>query len=481
MRWMRACSMVLVLAVLAPAVALPLPALAQDTSARDRVRRAIERFEAALAATDPDLRRRELEAALAELEEANRLDAEVLLEWNLARIELELGDVVAALEHVERFLAGAPEGAPRRAEAEAMRIALEARVGFLAVTTSVEGARVSIDGEVRGTTPMPEIRVASGAIVVEVTAPTYRTETRRLRIASQEHARLSVDLERDRGTVGELRLRSALLDVQVTIDDAVIGTTPLSTTVALPPGPHTLIAERRGYRTLRRTIEVEVGSEQTIDLELEVDPDASLGTLVLHVPDVPGRVSIDGEEGDLDDVLELPEGRHAIELDLEEREDWEGELTITPGASTDLTPELTWQDGVMSRLHDNAEIQRITGASVLAAGGALLLTGAVLLVYGAVVAQAEVDDVRGRLAVCEEMMSACTVGELNNLRGRLAEIEGIPVIDYAVGTALAIAGAIAIPIGAWLLVDAPSDDTLRRRASASLRIGAGSLLIDGTF
>lgn len=481
MNRMRTCSMVLVLLIGSASMVAPLPSLAQDTSARDRVRRAIERFEAALSATDPDLRRRELEAALAELEEANRLDAEVLLEWNLARIELELGDVVAALEHVERFLSGAPAEAPRRSEAEAMRIALEARVGFLSVTSSAEGARVSIDGELRGTTPMPEIRVASGAITVEVSAPTFRTETRRMRIASQEHASLSVDLERDRGTVGELRMRSSLLDVQVTIDDTVVGTTPLSTTVALPPGPHTLVAERRGYRTLRRTIEVEVGSEQTLDLDLEVDPDAVLGTVVLRVPEVPGRLTIDGAEGDLDDALSMPEGRHTIELDLEEREDWEGEVTVAPGVETELRPELTWQGGVMSRLHDNAETQRITGAIVLAAGGALLVAGATLIAYGAAVAQPEVDTVRARLAFCESSMDACTVGEVSNLRNRLPEVEGVPAIDYGVGAALALVGAIAIPIGAWLFADAPSDDSLRARASASLRIGAGSLILDGTF
>jgi len=481
MKRMHACSMVIVLAMLGAALSAPLPSLAQDATARDRVRRAIERFEAALAATDPDERRRELEAALAELEEANRLDAEVLLEWNLARIELELGDVVAAMEHVERFLAGAPEGAPRRSEAEAMRIALEARVGFLSVSTSVDGARVSIDGEPGGTTPLPEFRVASGAITVEVSAPSYRTETRRLRVASQEHARISIDLERDRGMVGELRMRSRLLDVQVTIDDTILGTTPLATTAALTPGPHTLVAERPGYRTMRRTIEVEVGSEQTIDLDLEIDPDAVVGALVLRVPDVPGRMSIDGHEGDLDDAIELPEGRHAIGLDLEERQDWEGELTITPGSPTELVPELVWQDAVLSRMHDNAEVQRITGLVVMGVGIAAVGVGIGVAVHGYVSLTDAAADADRQLMACRAMPGSCSLGEMMQLMTDRDYFTALSPLAGGAGIAVAVLGAVAIPIGVWLFVDAPSDDAIRRRASASVRIGAGVLVLEGTF
>jgi tetratricopeptide (TPR) repeat protein len=481
MKRMQLCSMVMMMAVLGPPLSAPSPALAQDASARDRVRRAIDRFEAALAASDPDERRRELEAALAELEEANRLDAEVLLEWNLARVELELGDVVAALEHVERFLAGAPEGAPRRSEAEAMRIALQARVGFLSVSTPVEGARVSVDGEPRGTTPLPEIRVASGAITVEVAAPSYRTETRRLRVASQEHARLSIDLERDRGMVGELRIRSRLLDVQVTIDDAVLGSTPLATTAALAPGPHTLIAERPGYRTIRRTIEVEVGSEQTIDLDLEIDPDAAMGALVLRVPDVPGRLTIDGQDGDLDASLELPEGRHAIELDLEERQDWAGELTILPGSPTELAPELLWQDAVLSRMHDNAEVQRITGLVVMGIGIAAVAVGVGVAVHGYTAVADAARDADRQLMACTAAPGSCSLREMMQLMSDRDYFDALSPVQGGIGIAVAILGAVAIPIGTWLFLDASSDDAIRRRASASLRLGAGTLVMDGTF
>ena len=79
--------LLLALAVAAQCALAAPNARAQAPDARERIRRAIARFEGALATTDPVARRSQLEAALAELDEANRLDSETLIEWNLARVE----------------------------------------------------------------------------------------------------------------------------------------------------------------------------------------------------------------------------------------------------------------------------------------------------------------------------------------------------------------------------------------------------------
>lgn len=459
---------------------------AQDVTARDRVRRAIERFEAALETTDPDQRRRALEAALAELDEANRLESEILIEWNLARVEQELGRPVRALEHVERFLAGVPADHPRRAEAEALAAALRPRVSLLWVDSQVAGARVLIEGEVRATTPMAAaIRVPAGELMVEVSAPGYQTGSRRVRLAGETETRVRIELELEATALGEVRIRSRLLDVQITIDGELRGTTPLSGTAALTPGRHELIAERPGYRRVRRTFEVELGTEQTIDVELEPDPDAGLGTLHLHLPTSEGELEVDGDEVDLDDALDeglrLPEGRHAIALDVEEREDWEGTVDVAPGREQGFAPELRWEDAVFVRLHDNAEIQRIAGISTIAAGAGALVAGISVIAYGVLVAQAELDSVDARLAECRASATACTVGELANLENRRMQLDGVAATDYGIGAALLAVSAIALPIGVWLFVDAPSDDTIRDRAHARLRLSPGALFVDGAF
>jgi|GEM_PF-3459858 len=457
---------------------------AQAPSARDRVRRAIARFEAALQTTDPDLRRRELEAALAELDEANRLESETLIEWNLARVEQELGRPVRALEHVERFLAGAPAGHARRVEAEALAAVLRTRVASVWVETQVASARVLIDGEVRGTTPLAAaIRVPAGEVMVEVSAPGYQTGARRIRVAGETETHVRVELELEATALGEVRIRSALLDVQITIDDQVRGTTPLEGTAALTPGTHALIAERAGYRRLRRTLAVELGAEQTVDVVLEPDPDARLGTLALRLPEARAELTIDGREVDLDAPIRLPEGRHALALDVEERQDWDGAITLRPGETSTETPALRWSDEAFAHRHDSARGQRMIGGVVIGAGGAALAAGVTLVLYGALVAVPRYDGFAAVIARCEFDTSSpeCSPFNRAELDGNFAQASFAVDIGYGLGIPLLVASAIAIPIGVWLFADAPDDDAIRSAAHASLRVGPARLELVGTF
>jgi len=460
-------------------VLVPPHAHAQAPTARDRVRRAIARFEAALQTTDPELRRRELEGALAELDEANRLESETLIEWNLARVEQELGRPVRALEHVERFLAGAPAGHARRVEAEALAAVLRTRVASLWVETQVASARVVIDGEVRGTTPLSAaIRVPAGEVTVEVSAPGYQTGARRIRLAGETETHVRVELELEATALGEVRIRCALLDVQITIDDQVRGTTPLEGTAALTPGTHVLIAERAGYRRLRRTLDVELGAEQTVDVALEPDPDARLATLALRLPDARAELTIDGRVVDLDAPIRLPEGRHALALDVEERQDWAGAITLRPGETSTEMPALRWEDDAFAHRRDSARGQRVIGGVVVGAGAAALAAGVTLVLYGALVTAPRYDEL---LAV----QKACTPGTscfmFETIDADVAAASQALDIDYALGISLLVAGAIAIPIGVWLFADAPDDDAIRSAAHASLRVGPARLELVGTF
>lgn len=476
-------AIVLVLSLLLTVVAVAPDAAAQDVSARDRVRRAIERFEAALGTSDPEARRQALEAALAELDEANRLESEILIEWNLARVEQELGRPVRALEHVERFLAGVPADHPRHAEAEALAAALRPRVALLWVESQVAGARVLIEGEVRATTPMAAaIRVAAGEVMVEVSAPGYQTASRRVRLAGETESHVRIELELEATALGEVRIHSRLLDVQITIDGEIRGTTPLSGTAALTPGSHELIAERPGYRRLRRTIDVELGTEQTIEVDLEPDEGAPLGVVRLRLPTAVGELDVDGEEAELDDVLddglELPVGRHALSLDLEQREDWEGLVEVRIGEQ-ELAPDLRWEDAVFARLHDNAEIQRIAGGVTIGVGSTLLVTGIVALVAVPVITADRAGVVAERDACIADLFCPATV--IERLQFRLDGMALSETIALGIGIPSVIVGAIALPIGIWLFVDAPSDDRIRSAAHARLGVGPSGLTVSGAF
>ncbi len=455
---------------------LPVPgAEAQEASPRERVRRAIERYEAAIASGDPTVRRREIEAALAELEAAQRSSPQPLLEWNLAQIELELGHVVDALEHVERFVAEVPTSHARHAEAVALAASLSTRVGSVVVVSTPAGARVTVDGEPRGSTPTAPIRVPAGEVTIFVSADAYRDETRRVRVASGASATVTVTLERDLGAVGALRLESTLPDVQVTIDDVVVGSTPLATTVPLAPGDHLLVAERAGYRTDRRTISVVLGAEQTVRVALEPDPAVPGGQLTLALPAVPARLTIDGgEPRAATPTVELPLGRHRLAVEVEEREAWHGEITLTTEEPASLRPELAWQGGSFARRHDSAEAQRILGAVVTAAGAAAVIGGATAITWALAVGEPHASELARRIAACQP---PATCGGINELNVNHANAVDLVAIGTGTGIALAVAGTIVVPFGLWLTLDAPSDDGIRRAAYA-VRLGPSGAALE---
>ncbi|MDQ3032039.1 MAG: PEGA domain-containing protein, partial [Myxococcota bacterium] len=456
----------------------PTPATAQSTAARERIRRAVERFETALRASDPELRRRELEAALAELEEANRLESEVLIEWNLGRIEHELGRPVRALEHVERFLAGVPRDHPRRADGEALAAVLRTRVALLWVESQIPGARVAIDGEPRGVIPLSgPLRVPAGEVRVEVSAPGYRDAECRVRVAGETETRVRVDLELDAAALGAVRLRSALLDVRIAIDGEVRGTTPLERTIPLTPGMHVLVADRPGYRPSERTLEIERGGEQVIEIALEPDPDAAPGTLSLRLPDARSELRIDGVAVEARGAIPLPRGRHALALDVEEREPWEGLATIEPAQDTALAPELRWQDGAFVRRHDGAELQRTVGGVVIGAGGASLAAGLVLVLVAALDTDPREASTLAELEACRAVPSCNTSFVEEELTAAHTELDAIGTLQYGLGGGLLAVGALAAAVGFGIFVGAPSDPEIRAAAHASLRIGPGSIAV----
>jgi hypothetical protein len=96
--------------------------------------------------------------------------------YNLARISEERGRPVEAIEDFERFIRESrgddPDIADQRADARQRIESLERRVGRLEVVCNLEGAEISVDGRVRGRTPLASaIRVEPGRHEIAVRSP----------------------------------------------------------------------------------------------------------------------------------------------------------------------------------------------------------------------------------------------------------------------------------------------------------------------
>jgi hypothetical protein len=136
-------------------------------------------------------------AALFEFEKAYRTKPDYRLLFNIGVTALELKDYAVARDALQRYLADGGEeiGAERRAEVEQQLETLAKRVGEVTIVCSVEGASVTVDGVVVGTTPLEQPLVLNlGQHQVEITRDTYKPHRATLEVAGGSSTTLDIAL-----------------------------------------------------------------------------------------------------------------------------------------------------------------------------------------------------------------------------------------------------------------------------------------------
>ncbi|MCZ7680628.1 MAG: PEGA domain-containing protein [Sandaracinaceae bacterium] len=363
-----------------------------------------------------------------------------------------------------------------------------ARIAQLDVRCDVTGAVVSIDGIDVATTPLAEpLAVSAGDHVVAVRAAGYDQTSRAVQIAGRTRTELAFELRPV--ARGILRIRSPLPGVEVQVDDRVVGSTPLATTVPVAPGSHVVVGRRAGYSDARVEVSVDMAAEREVSLEPELDPSSvgELATLRLRIPHVPARARIDGREHDPTRALELPFGPHAVELEVEGREPWRGTAQLEPGSELVLRVELRWSEDARRARLDAASTQSATGWALTGAGGALAIASAIVLgwnesrVEAATLELSELrrcfEDSMGDAARRDQLCPPSYDERADQNDALFAEIEALRgVFGATVGLA-----ALAAVTGLVLALTAPDEGDIDRAASAELRVGPGSVAVRGTF
>jgi hypothetical protein len=140
------------------------------------------------------------DAALAEFNKAYQLAPNYRVLYNLAQVQTERHDYIAAVKMLEQYLKqGANEIPPeRREQVEQELRALKGRVSELVVSTNVQGAELLVDGASMGELPAKEpIVVNSGVRRLMVRKTGYTTTSRSVTIAGGEAVRLEFELTKD--------------------------------------------------------------------------------------------------------------------------------------------------------------------------------------------------------------------------------------------------------------------------------------------
>ena len=138
-----------------------------------------------------------LDAALVEFERAYELVPNYRLLYNLAQIQAERHQYIAAIELFQEYLkAGGNQIAPaRREQAKADIAQLEERIAYLQVESNVEGADLFVDDVPAGTLPLAKnVPVNPGVCEVRLEKAGYAPATRRIKVAGGEQQSIEVPM-----------------------------------------------------------------------------------------------------------------------------------------------------------------------------------------------------------------------------------------------------------------------------------------------
>jgi serine/threonine protein kinase len=148
--------------------------------------------------------------------------------------------------------------------------------GRLLVRSTPAAATVSINGEMRGSTPLVVRDLPLGSYTIHLTRDGFAAEDRRLRLtAKSPSASLVVELKQaspdradERGSTGTIAVESRPAGAHVFVNDQPIGSTPLAIP-ELPAGPTSVRIEMDGYQRWATTVRVKAGERVVVTASLD--------------------------------------------------------------------------------------------------------------------------------------------------------------------------------------------------------------------
>jgi outer membrane receptor protein involved in Fe transport len=292
------------------------------------------------------------ETALLHFLASNRLAANRNVVVNIALCYERLAQLPQAYSYYARSLEGeTDEVVITRVRAALARMA--PRVPLLRVVTEPAGARLYVDrrdlGE-RGSTPQT-LALAAGRYRVFAELDGYRpaqSDPVEL-VVGKEHV-LNLQLQRIVGIVGI----SGTDGASVFLDSDVTPLCELPCAAPVPPGQHTLLVSKPGYRLARVPIWVVADEEIPLVTNLAVES----GSLIVNADERGATLEVDGVvRGLIPMSLDLPVGSHRVRASLHGFQPLEQEVLIRADQHSALDLKLAADEVVeaASRLSEPAE------------------------------------------------------------------------------------------------------------------------------
>jgi formylglycine-generating enzyme required for sulfatase activity len=272
-----------------------------------------------------------------------QVDAEVFVDQvSMGKVPVTIDEIEPGLHdisiHSSRYLPYETELLIEgmRQEQELIAI-LEPAWAEVSFTTLPPDAKISVDGEVQGSTPVT-VEILEGDRTLEIRKPGYKIWQSELNVVHGQPIEVpEVTLIKSDGKVA---IKTNPPGVNITIGKRYRGQSPLSVTLA-PGKSYEVLLSKAGYEPITRTIQVE--PEQDVSLNLSLKP--VVGTIKLMVQPSGGELFLDGKsQGDPTQQLTLTASRHVIEIRKLGYATYKATVTPQPGLSQQLLITLQTED-----------------------------------------------------------------------------------------------------------------------------------------
>lgn len=172
----------------------------------------------------------------------------------------------------------------RRPQVREERLVLAS--GTIDVMSEPTGAEVTVNGIVRGKTPLRVTGVPKGRAIVKFSLAGYEEAVRDLAVSAGDVQTLPVVLK---GLPGTMRVTSVPEGARIYVDDRYEGKAPLSL-AGLQPGEYAVRAELDGHGTQTRTVTLENGASASEEFRLS----NVMGVIEVVTSPVGAQVTVDG-------------------------------------------------------------------------------------------------------------------------------------------------------------------------------------------
>ena len=177
----------------------------------------------------------------------------------------------------------------------------------ISISSVPEGAKVSIDGQLRGLTPIEGIEVSSGRHLLEVSHSFYAPAKENIRLSRGDHLTRAIDFKTGKGTFEFLsNPRGAWVEVD---GKRISGRTPFK--YEYESGPHEIVMGDEERRTSKQVVVLNHSELKQVNFTLNIDPH---GTVTFSLSPRNAKVEFVGTNVSYRPKIRIPIGEYPVRV-----------------------------------------------------------------------------------------------------------------------------------------------------------------------